>query len=153
MKKGVFYIAVVILLCYACNPSNKTSKFPFKTLCGTWKLDDKNVYESWDCGNGIFNAYVYSIGDNDTIINEHIELRFENKKTYYIATVLQQNNGNPVNYILTQYSDSSFTVINKDHDFPQKIEYIFQSPNRLKAIISGNIKNKERKIIFNYTKI
>ena len=65
------------------------------------------------------------INDADTTMLEQIELAYRNNEFYYIATIPDQNNGNPIEFKLVKTEGKIFTFENPGHDFPQRIIYRF----------------------------
>ncbi len=71
-------------------------------------------------GRGLlFNA-------KDTTMLEQIQLVSRDKDFYYIATVPDQNNGNPIEFKLVRTEGKVYTFENPHHDFPQRIVYTFK---------------------------
>lgn len=98
------------------------SVFP-KFLNGTWKMEDKEVYEHWDLLNeNSLKGISYANRNGVIVIMEYLEISNIQKEVLYSATVVDQNNGDPIYFKLIQ-SDSLFVFVNPYHDFPQKIVY------------------------------
>lgn len=64
--------------------------------------------------------------DRDTTMLEQIQLLRRDNDFYYIATVPDQNNGNPIEFKLVKTDGTTFTFENPRHDFPQRIIYRFK---------------------------
>jgi len=98
------------------------SDFP-AFLQGTWKMENKEVYEHWDqLGNLKLKGISYKIKEGKVMVSEYLEITQENDEIIYTATVPNQNNGVGVDFKLSKM-DSAFTFENPDHDFPKKIVY------------------------------
>jgi uncharacterized protein YciI len=98
------------------------SNFP-DFLAGTWKIENKDVYEHWDRLNeSSMKGFSYIVKDGKMSISEYLEISQIDDEISYTATVLNQNEGKPINFKLTK-TDSTFTFDNPDHDFPKKIVY------------------------------
>jgi len=92
-------------------------------LQGTWKMENQENYEHWDQLNDqSLKGFSYKIKDGQMAITEYLEMLLKNNKVQYTATVLNQNQGKGIHFILTK-TDSTFTFENKKHDFPKKIVY------------------------------
>ena len=92
-------------------------------LQGTWKMENKEIYEHWDKPNeSALKGFSYSLKDGKMTVSEYLEITDINKEINYKATVLNQNQGKEVKFKLTK-KDSTYTFENPDHDFPKKIVY------------------------------
>jgi hypothetical protein len=92
-------------------------------LNGTWKMEDKEVYEHWDLMNeNSLKGISYANSNGKIVIMEYLEISNIQNEVLYAATVVDQNNGDPIYFKLIQ-SDSLFVFVNPNHDFPQKIVY------------------------------
>lgn len=92
-------------------------------LQGTWKMENKEVYEHWDKLNqNTFKGFSYTLKDGQIIVSEYLDISNANNEVIYTATVLKQNQGQGVNYKLTK-TGVTITFENPDHDFPKKIVY------------------------------
>lgn len=92
-------------------------------LQGTWKVENKDIYEHWDkLNHQNLKGLSYKMEDGRMIVSEYLEIVHSNNEVLYTAIVLNQNQNQGIEFKLTQ-SDSTFTFENKDHDFPKKIVY------------------------------
>lgn len=92
-------------------------------LQGTWKIENKDVYEHWDKVNdNSLKGFAYKLKEGQMFISEYLDIYKTNNEIIYTATVLEQNQGSGVDFKLTN-ADSTFTFENPNHDFPKKIEY------------------------------
>jgi len=111
--------------------SNCSSKLkPFEWLTGTWEMRRSTGgtrLEIWTAHNEESIAGKgLMINDTDTTILEQIELTYRDNEFYYIATIPDQNNGNPIEFRLVKTEGRIFTFENPGHDFPQRIIYQFK---------------------------
>lgn len=98
------------------------NKFP-DFLVGTWLSEDGSSYEHWDKLSAVsMKGYSYQVKNGEMKVNEYLDLMQRKDGTFYIPTVIGQNEGKPVEFKLTS-SDSSFVFENREHDFPKKICY------------------------------
>ena len=82
-----------------------------------------------------------------------VTIILEESDVYYQAQVFDQNNSEPVRFLLTEKSENRLRFENLNHDFPQVIEYYLKNDSVLNAAVSGNINNEYQEIKFNYKKI
>jgi uncharacterized protein YciI len=114
------YLTILILLvsCLASAQSN----FP-DFLHGTWKMENKEVYEHWDRINeNSLKGFSYKVENGQISISEYIDIVRVGKDIIYTATVLNQNQGKGVNFKLIK-TDNAYAFENPKHDFPKKITY------------------------------
>lgn len=115
------------------------SHFP-DFLQGTWKMENNEIYEHWDkLNDNSLKGVSYKMSNEQLIISEYLDISGNGNKTFYTATVLNQNNGEGINYELTQ-TDSTFTFENSGHDFPKKIVYQKLSDTEIFVSVSGGNK-------------
>ena len=103
---------------------------PFRWLEGSWEMKKANGncrLEIWSSlndhemtGKGI------SVKGVDSTLLENIQLVFKDNFYWYIPTVPDQNNAQPVSFKLVRSHGSNYTFENPDHDFPQRIVYHFK---------------------------
>ncbi|OPC67286.1 hypothetical protein DSC47_01485 [Elizabethkingia miricola] len=112
-------------------------------LIGTWenKTSRGSVYESWKKINeNELAGKSYAVKGADTIIFETVQLKQEGGNLYYIPTVRNQNNGEPVSFKAYTITDHKMVFGNPEHDFPQSVSYTKVNADSLVAEISG-VKN------------
>ncbi|AQX85603.1 hypothetical protein I6H88_01385 [Elizabethkingia bruuniana] len=112
-------------------------------LIGTWenKTSRGSVYESWKKINeNELAGKSYAVKGADTIIFEMVQLKQEGENLYYIPTVRNQNNGEPVSFKAYTITDHKMVFGNPEHDFPQSVSYTKVNADSLVAEISG-VKN------------
>lgn len=108
---------------------------------GSWKINTPQgaIVEIWEVKNDstLAGKSVFVKSNNDTIPQEQIELAFRNGSWYYIPTVGNQNNGQPVSFKLIYLRGTEFISENPAHDFPQRIAY-----RRIKQNLYASIEGK-----------
>lgn len=115
------YIFTLLIL-FAVELAFSQSSYP-DFLQGTWKMENKEVYEHWDKLNeNTQKGFSYKLKNGQMFISEYLDITKANNEIIYSATVLKQNQGKAVNFKLTK-TDSTFTFENPNHDFPKKIVY------------------------------
>src|SRR5690606_3785813 len=114
---------------------------------GTWKKENKETYEHWDkLNDNSLKGFSYKLNNGQLTISEYLDISRSSNKTIYTATVVNQNNGESVNFELTQ-SDSTFIFENPEHDFPKIIVYQKLSDTELSVSVSnGNKKGSAYKM-------
>ncbi len=122
----IFAALLFCLFLSGCTPK----KSPFGWLAGTWEINRTaggNRLEIWTLKkDGSFSAKGIRVEAKDTSLLEKIDLVMREDQYYYIATVPEQNNGNPIEFKMTKSEGSVFTFENPKHDFPQRIIYQFK---------------------------
>lgn len=112
---------------------------PYLALLGTWKIGQKEQYESWefDAENESFIGQGYTLSQGNKHIQETLRIERKDDKVIYTATVIGQNNGQGIKFTEATSSLNGFTFKNPNHDYPKKIEYQLES-SKLKAIVTGD---------------
>lgn len=117
MKNLFLFIAVL-----SANLAVGQSSIP-GFLQGTWKVENKEIYEHWDRLNSqTLKGFSYELKNGQMEISEYLSISESNNQTIYTAAVINQNNGKGIEFRLTK-SDSIVVFENPDHDFPKKISY------------------------------
>ncbi len=108
-------------------------------LKGKWQLiQNSNSFEEWiRIDSSELQGKSYTIKCSDTIFHETIKISQLQTDYWYIPSVTDQNNGQPVYFKLVNHTDTSLLFNNPNHDFPQFIQYNYHAPDTLKASISG----------------
>ena len=96
------------------------SDFP-DFLQGTWKMENKEIYEHWDKLNeNTLKGFSYKLKGGQMTISEYLDISRYHKDITYTATVLNQNQGMR-EFVFKRYkTDSTFAFENPDHEFPRK---------------------------------
>lgn len=150
-----FFLCIFLAhLCLACASTGSLKQMSW--LLGTWKTKEGKTtfYESWQilhkhewAGKG------FAMAKNDTVFTEKLALRRQGKYVYYVPTVKDQNNGQPVLFQLAYQKDSLIIFENPKHDFPQKITYRSPKKDSLCILLEGIEKGKPRKLVFFMNKL
>lgn len=148
--KTIFLSTIIIICFVSCKNNTSHKKFDkldkMNWLLGHWeqKLPDGTLIENWEIANdSTFTGQSYFINSKDTVHFESIKLVQKEEQLIYIATVLGQNNDEPVNFKQTTDAENVFTFENLKHDYPQKIVYKKINDINLIATISGKQLGKE----------
>jgi uncharacterized protein YciI len=114
------YLTILFLL--LTSSASAQSNFP-DFLEGTWKMENKEVYERWDkLNDNSLKGFSYKVENGQMSLSEYIDIDIVGKDIIYTAIVLDQNKGKGVSFKLTK-TDNSYTFENPKHDFPKKITY------------------------------
>lgn len=128
---------------------------PLHQLAGSWKMATSKgiLFEVWKIkDDSTMVSKSFRINGTDTIPQETVELSLRNNITRFTSTVADQNNQQPVTFILIHSNDGKYVFENKAHDFPQQIFYTLAGNNSLLAGISGRINDTYKEILFNFTR-
>jgi len=148
MKKGVSVVSVLVvfLMFISCSVKPERDIDKAEWLIGVWehKVKEGYQYEEWvRVSSNEFTGRGYHVQNNDTTLFETVQLIQKRDSMFYNATVSNQNNQQPIPFMLKTATDTSLLFENREHDFPQEIEYIKIGTDSLKAVISGNREGKE----------
>jgi len=92
-------------------------------LQGTWKMENKEIYEHWDKLNDkTLKGFSYKLNNGQMKVSEYLEIKQHDNHIVYTASVINQNQGKSVDFKLIK-TDSTFTFENPNHDFPKQIVY------------------------------
>lgn len=160
--KGIQFVLIIFMLynLSGCNLQDKSQKIvDFKQtewIVGNWenKTSNGKSIESWqNLNDSTLVGKSMLIKDKDSILLENILIIQRNKELYYIPSVVNQNEGKPIEFKLTQALNNMLIFENPAHDFPQKIVYKKISGDSIVAEVSGISSGKERSIKFPMKKI
>ena len=125
-------------------------------LEGVWLMKTKKGFigEEWKKvdANYLQNRG-FTIKGSDTITNERVALRNNQDGIYYISTVEDQNNKQPVAFKLSSADNNTFVFENAGHDFPKRITYQLVSKDSLSACIDGGTTQPEKRLSFGYNRV
>lgn len=156
MMRSAACLALALLALLSCGPAGTDQRLEAGWLEGSWRLDEgQNVFiESWALqddstlvGQGV------TVSGGETALFETLRIERRHTGTLYIATVLGQNNDEPVAFRLTSSSDSELVFENPAHDFPQKIRYTLIAADSLVAEISGTADGKQQSLSYPMTRL
>lgn len=81
--------------------------------------------------------------------DEDLAISYRDGQLTYSATVMRQNNSRPIAFTCTMATQRAMCFENAAHEFPQKIEYVFITPDSIVVTVSG----KERTFSVKYRRI
>jgi len=104
-------------------------------LEGTWKVADENSYEHWDLVEpGTLKGFMFRMEMGLPVVSEYLEIHRKGEEVIYSATVLDQNTGESIPFILIR-KDSAYSFENPEHDFPKIIRYKPLTNNRVSVYV------------------
>lgn len=107
-------------------------------LQGTWKKENREVYEHWDKLNDqSMKGFSYEMSEGQMRITEYLDLTQSGNEINYTATVINQNEGRGISFQRTQ-SGTAWVFENPEHDFPRKILYTQLSETSMRVEVSGS---------------
>jgi hypothetical protein len=115
--------------------SDKLQKLSF--LKGTWQIEGKQTYESWQIDGNRMVGESYTMKDDKKYVMEALEIKAQDKDIIYTATVKDQNNGKGIPFVLHIIDDTTYSFENETHDFPKKIQYTILSNKELLVKVLG----------------
>ncbi len=118
-------------------------------LQGTWKMENREIYEHWDQLNDhALKGFSYKIENGQMLVSEYLEINQKDNEVVYTAAVINQNRGKGIDFKMTR-SDSVFTFENPHHDFPKMITYHKLSETEVFIKVSDG---KEKSFSYKMTK-
>ncbi len=129
---GAKLLVCTLLLSFCASPSQNVD-----FLIGTWKVEGKETYETWNKKGDRLVGESYKKRGDQKYITETLEIKEENGKFIYIATVKNQNDGKGIPFTLQEVKDNLYSFENVSHDFPKKIQYKILSKTSLQVSVLG----------------
>ncbi len=126
-----------LILLIATFQTTKIDKLHF--LAGTWKMENKESYETWAVmGKESLEGSSYKLKDGKKVVDEYLTIKMNGNKISYYAKVLNQNNGQAVEFTLNEAIKDKFSFENASHDFPKKIQYTKKDERTLLVAVLGD---------------
>ena len=145
MKK-VNTLLLILLTCFSCKQKSTFSELEKADwFLGRWenKTPEGTFSEEWKIGNdSLYIGKSYFINNNDTLFAETVRLEQHKNDLFYIVSVPNQNEEQPVAFKLTSSTIDYLVFENPEHDFPKKITYKLVTKDSLYAEISGDGKSQ-----------
>ncbi|MFU8843683.1 MAG: hypothetical protein ACNA7V_07735, partial [Bacteroidales bacterium] len=101
MKNILFFACLILFIC-CVRQSEPATQVLFDHLEGAWQLSDLHVVEQWSMQADQLEGRVLLIRDSDTTLTEFLRIFEQNDTLFYEATVLDQNDGKPVRFKLSE---------------------------------------------------
>lgn len=131
----LIFVLLVLTSNSACNQNTNLQQVEF--LVGTWKMENKDSYESWEKKEDRLTGRSYKIKNGEKIISENIELKMVENQIIYTPTVFDQNDGMGIPFTLIISEQDLFSFENSEHDFPKKIQYRVLNDHELFVSVLG----------------
>lgn len=145
MKK-VNILLLILLTCFSCQQKATFSELEKANwFLGRWenKTPEGIFSEEWKVENdSVFLGESNFIKKNDTLFAETVRLEQHKNDLFYIVSVPNQNEEQPVAFKLTSSTADYLVFENPEHDFPKKITYKLVKKDSLYAEISGDGKSQ-----------
>ncbi|MAD96927.1 MAG: hypothetical protein CMB99_06325 [Flavobacteriaceae bacterium] len=127
-----FYLLILLTSLLSCQEQPK-QKPDF--LIGDWTRNNnkpgEQTYEMW---KEDFTGLGFTLTSQDTTFKEVLSI-ISIKDTLYLQ--VEGVNEKPTLFKFIEQTDSSFTCVNPNNEFPKKITY-FKDHNQLKAIVAND---------------
>lgn len=136
MFRPLLLILSLFIVLIACKTPLNLSEIDW--VLGNWQVNESTAFEEWRIANDtLYRGKGYKIRKNDTLVTETIEIVKKGESIYFIPSVLDQNDGKPVEFKLISKKRKELVFENLEHDFPQRIIYVKTSENEIDARIEG----------------
>ncbi|QEH42906.1 DUF6265 family protein [Chitinophaga sp. XS-30] len=159
-KPALFFTTMLLLSCNRHLQQAVTSRYSqienAAWLSGVWQQQTARgvLYERWmRSSDSSFSGMSYMLRGGDTLVRETISLELRDGELYYIPTVKDQNNAQPVLFRRVASGPDSLVFENPAHDFPTMIKYVRISADSLLAEISGMAGGQLRKREFPMSRV
>lgn len=164
MKRILLLVAICLLAACGNNTtntpntpaSNKLDKLSW--MIGTWDMPspdgETRFTEHWEKADAnSMSGHGFMISKaGDTLFREELQLVNESEVLWYIPTVSNQNDAQPVRFREKVVSENEVAFENMAHDFPQRIIYQRKGDKAMYARVEGMQSNSLRKEEFTFTK-
>ncbi|HTM99062.1 MAG TPA: DUF6265 family protein [Pedobacter sp.] len=128
---------LVLLIAFKTTSHQQVKELHF--LAGTWKVANKESYETWTIkDNGALEGNSYKIKNGSKRVEEYLSIKINSNKITYSAKVLNQNNGQTIEFVLNKTVKDKFSFENLTHDFPKKIQYTKRNDSTLFVAVLGD---------------
>jgi hypothetical protein len=141
MRNKIMLLAGILLVALPVHAEDCSSLDSIRWLVGEWATtgEGKQVLESWtavsaDTLEGV--GAVRSPETGEISVSETLRLVAMSGNVYYVAKVPE--NDLPVPFAMTSCDDSSASFTNALHDFPKRITYQRDGPDRIRVSVRGD---------------
>jgi hypothetical protein len=123
-------------------------------LEGTWVKPggaSGDLYEEWvKLNDHNLQGRVYRIINGDTVVSEKASLMRKQQQIVFVATVIQENDQQPIPFFLVSNEKKLFVFENLTHDFPKRVAYELVSNDSLHAWVDGGEKDTSKRVEYGY---
>jgi hypothetical protein len=156
MKKLLLFSIVFFSFVFLYSDCNSQIPKGIYKFAGLWemKVDGMSTYEFWEINpDSSLQGKDFEISSkNDTTIYELMQIICKDNEVYYVARVMEQNEGKPIYFKLIEFTPMVFVFENKEHDFPQMLTYSRKTDDLYAVIIEGPDNGKIKSIEFRFTR-
>ena len=156
MKKYVLVVIVLIVTTAFILPGDVVDFKSLYVLEGKWIMKTKRgtIGEEWVkvSKDHLQNRGFYVKGI-DTTVTERVALKQMKDGIFYISTVENQNEKQPVSFKLISARNNIFVFENDAHDFPKRIVYEIARRDSIHAYIDGGPGDAGKRQDFYYKKV
>ncbi len=131
-----FYTLVLIFLGWGVAHSQDS----FRQFSGKWQVEDKQTFEVWSEGeDGNLIGRAFKLVNGQEVLKEELSIRRVGEDVFYEARVPDQNKGAVIPFTWNRAFEKGLSFENPEHDFPQKIQYVFVNERTIQvAVLGGN---------------
>jgi len=153
-ESGVLLLLILTLNgCQNTNTKKIEQLAMAEVMVGVWNQNETNSFEIWwKNENNEYVGKVINVTDGDTMLLENVAILKQGNEIYYQATVANQNEQKPVQFLLTASQPDLLIFENPDHDFPNIIRYELIDKDEMRAIINGKGEQSTPRI-FEYQRV
>lgn len=130
----IYSFCICFLACTSLNAQNCCDMFS-----GIWQVKDKQQFEQWEqASEKLWLGKSYKIVNGEEAVSETLKIIKNGDTIIYEATVLNQNDGKAVPFVLNSNVKDKLSFENPNHDFPKKIQYQFLSERECHVQVIGD---------------
>ena len=157
MRRVALAVAVLGFLCsllaaQETPPPPKIADLGWFAGCWTAKFGEREILEQWmrPAGNALLGM---SRTTSPKGMVEHEFLRIVADESGVLVLTAMPSGQSPASFRLKSSTPREVVFENLEHDFPQRIGYRSEAPDRLSAWIEGRRGERERRIDFPYERV
>ena len=139
MRLHLLIIAILIVTLCNTTVDAQTAQLP-KFLVGTWKVQGKTTYETWELSKDKKRlvGQSYKLVDGKQKLLEKLSIEVVNHQLTYKAQVLNQNDGQVIAFKRNKQRKGQWSFENLEHDFPKRIAYRKLNPDKLSVRVESD---------------
>ena len=147
MRSLLLFLLLPIFVSSCSNHSRSDSMNNLRVLEGEWQsYRGVEFNESWRfVDNNSIEGEGFSLNGSDTSFFETLRIRRVGDSIYY--TVGLGKESKRVDFLLVDASESSWTFVNPENDFPSIIDYVIEE-NSLLTVTISNIRGNKKQIFY-----
>ena len=145
IRKPLFFNILILLFITSCySPQSSQIIKDIKQLTGSWEsYKGVKFNENWRFVNSnVFEGEGFSLNGADTAFYESLSILKEGDSIYYRVFIDEEKHA--VDFLLSEATKQSWTFLNPENEFPQKIVYELETDSLLLVTISDIKVNKKQ---------